>query len=121
MTMTFLRVSTDMQQRSEPVNVEGSIYDTLSKGVGGYIEAVYMPADATLFPNCVIYINEEAKLIGLPVNQKITYATRGVLSMHDMVCGDAMVTGPTDPIGDCTSIPEDAMVTFRLWEASIRP
>ena len=70
-------------------------YATLSRAVGGMIEAVTLPNGLTL------WVNEEGKMDGLPVND---YATRLFVSAFgagvDIIVGNAIVTGGTDDEGE---------------------
>ena len=57
---------------------------TLQKAVGGYIQII--PTD----DDKVMVLNEEGKLMGLPVNEEATMMTRGVL-FNDIIVGDVVV------------------------------
>jgi hypothetical protein len=72
--------------------------------VGGYIEAVNLEG-----PAASMYINEEGKLYGLPVNMRATHiewAHNALLREEDIVMGDAFILGPVDQNGDDTSVPQ---------------
>ncbi len=66
--------------------------------VGGYIEGV------TLRNGHMLYINEEGKLKGLPVNDVATDLARDVLSPWDVIVGDAVLVGPPDAEGGDTAV-----------------
>lgn len=74
--------------------------NVLQEAVGGWIEAVDTGANGTM------WVNEEGKLMNLPINKRATYlwwtlvpAARG----RDMLCGDVVVTGGIDHTGNTTS------------------
>lgn len=88
-------------------DVEAMEYDrkdglkTLQDAVGGWIEAVEADSQTTL------WINEEGKLEGLPINKRATLlwwtlmpAARG----YDVLVGDVVVTGGTDSHGNTLSV-----------------
>lgn len=56
-----------------------------------------------------LYLNEEGKLIPLPVNVAITHFARanGIISSRDDVRGDVVVVGLPDDEGMDTDLPED--------------
>ena len=70
-------------------------YATLSRAVGGMIEAVTLPSGLTL------WVNEEGKMNGLPVND---YATRLFDSAFgsgiDIIVGNAIITDGADDEGE---------------------
>lgn len=70
-------------------------YATLSRAVGGMIEAVTLPNGLTL------WVNEEGKMDGLPVND---YATKLFTSAFgagvDIIVGNAIITGGADDEGE---------------------
>ena len=72
--------------------------------VGGYVESVNLDN-----PSASMYINEEGKLIHLPVNMQATYvewAHNGLMRNEDVVMGDAFILGPVDGNGEDTSVPQ---------------
>jgi hypothetical protein len=77
-------------------------YETLSRAVGGMIEAVTLPNGLTL------WVNEEGKMDGLPVND---YATRLFASAFgagiDIIVGDAIVTGGADDEGETLGLTDE--------------
>jgi hypothetical protein len=81
--------------------------------VGGYIEAV----DLT-HPPARMYVNEEGKLRGMPVNRRATM----LLWMHnrafrygDIIAGDAFLVGPVGRGSNDTTVPDE--YTRVLFEA----
>lgn len=87
----------------------------LQKLVGGYIEAV-IDSDS----GWSLYCNEEGKLKGLKVNVPSTafidklyrLAGRPPFSQHDILVGPVVWLGPTDELGNETSLPIDYMGRF---------
>ena len=77
-------------------------YATLSRAVGGLIEAVTLPNGLTL------WVNEEGKNDGLPVND---YATRLFVSAFgagiDIIVGDAIITGGYDDEGETLGLTDE--------------
>ena len=57
----------------------------LQKIVGGYIEIV------SLLDNEIMVINEEGKLIDLPINEKATELYNEVDGFYDYIVGDVLV------------------------------
>jgi len=82
-------------------------YQTLSGGVGGFIEVV------TLSPDLTLWVNEEGKMRGLPVN---TVASRWYDNRfgagYDIMVGDAVFTGGTDEEGYTMSLTESQLTAI---------
>lgn len=69
-------------------------YAVLSGAVGGLIQMVELPAhDVTL------WVNEEGKLDGLPVNAKATALWVENYGHTDIIVGDVIITGGADDEG----------------------
>jgi Domain of unknown function (DUF3846) len=75
------------------------------KAVGGLIEAIDLGSPAMTF-----FANDEAKLIGLPINRRATMlwwlhspATYG----YDVLAGDAVLVGQPDQHGETQSAPAE--------------
>lgn len=73
--------------------------------VGGYIEAVNL-----LRPPARMYVNEEGKLRGMPMNRRATM----LLWMHnkafrygDIIAGDAFLVGPVGDESQDTAVPDE--------------
>jgi hypothetical protein len=77
-------------------------YATLSRAVGGMIEAVTLPSGLTL------WVNEEGKMDGLPVND---YATKLFTSAFgsgiDIIVGNAIITGGADDEGETLGLTDE--------------
>ena len=85
------------------------IYPFLSQTVGGYIEAV------PLENGCTMYINEEGKLRGLPINyvaNLLAHKLNSGLREYDYIVGNAVVCGPLDGAGYDTSMTEQEYATI---------
>lgn len=102
MKLLHIPASLDMEPRVFDTDDYPSTYDAIVEGVGGYIEAVFLPASHTILPSQTMYINEEGKLNGLPRNHRATALTRGILSPSDFVVGDVVIAGPPDSEGEDT-------------------
>lgn len=94
------------------IGIDGSLTsETIDNGctplqerVGGYIEAVSSDDDQV-----TLWINEEGKLMGLPVNELGTtlwHVLSPGMAGVDVLCGPVVVSGGTDPEGDTLSIPD---------------
>lgn len=70
---------------TEPLSrLEIENLDDYQKAVGGYIQVVYRD-------NLAVYLNEEGKLQGLPVNARATDFLKGYLHPGDYIAGNALV------------------------------
>lgn len=98
MTVTFVKIPVQGAPSLLTVEDGQSTLDVLQEAVGGYIEAVGVNDGYT------IYLNEEGKLDGLPLNEQATRLTRGILSPFDLVAGDVVLAGPLDDEGYDTSV-----------------
>ena len=77
-------------------------YATLSRAVGGMIEAVTLPNGLTL------WVNEEGKMDGLPVNEYATnLMTREFGATYDIIVGNAIVTGGADDEGETLGLTDE--------------
>lgn len=85
--------------------------DALRAVLGGLLEAA--PADESV----TVWVNEEGKLDGLPVNRLAMDVWvrwdvhRCILHGRDWLAGNVVVTGGTSPSGRTLDLPEDA----RRW------
>jgi hypothetical protein len=80
---------------------KGESYDVLSKAVGGYIECV------RLADNLDMWVNEEGKLVGLPVNEYGTLFYQEIHGATDIICGDVIFTGGADDEGETLGLSDD--------------
>ena len=72
----------------------GESYSVLSGAVGGYIECVSLASDLDM------WVNEEGKLMGLPVNPIGTRMWRAAFGPTDVIVGDIIFTGGVDKNGE---------------------
>ena len=82
----------------------------LQRIVGGHIESA--PTDGSV----TIYVNEEGKLMDLPVNFEATFSWWEVapwMRGADVLCGNVVIVGPPDHFGDDTDLPADHQFTLR--------
>ena len=93
--MKALVLTTDNTVEVEQDTNEFVSYATLSRAVGGMIEAV------TLSDTLTLWVNEEGKMNGLPVNE---YATKLFASEFgagiDIIVGNAIITGGSNDEGE---------------------
>jgi hypothetical protein len=77
----------------------------LQSAVGGYIEAIRLQSDDL---SAVLWVNEEGKLRGLPVNVKATRLARLYGNIgEDTIVGAVAVSGPEDEDGEITGLPDE--------------
>ncbi len=77
-------------------------YATLSRAVGGMIEAVTLPSGLTL------WVNENGKNDGLPVNEYATnLMTREFGATYDILVGNAIITGGADDEGETLGLTDE--------------
>jgi hypothetical protein len=77
-----------------PKNGKYFTLDELQKLVGGLVEVVYLEDD-----DKTMVVNEEGKLLGLPVNEKATIVANRL--PWDVIAGDAVVGSGTEIMLDC--------------------
>lgn len=80
---------------------------------GGLIEHIELQN-----PLSSLYINEEGKLLELPVNRRATlllWMHNPAFRMRDLIVGDALLVGPADSEGYDTNVPD--ALTATLFEA----
>ena len=69
-----------------PGNSSNFSLEEVQKIVGGLVELIYLPNSKE-----IMLLNEEGKLMQLPVNQKATELAKGKLGMWDVIVGDVLV------------------------------
>jgi hypothetical protein len=96
----IIRTSTANGPIVEIVKLDAKPYDQIREVVGGWLECVTLP-DATM------YLNEEGKLLGLPINHLATEIAHrdGAIAMHDCICGNVFMVGLPDENGDDLGLP----------------
>lgn len=99
-TIDVVTIQVDGTMESETIERGAT---ALQQRVGGWIEAV-TSSDGQV----TLWVNEEGKLEGLPVNELATelwYLLSPEFAGHDVLCGPVVVTGGCDDRGDTLSIP----------------
>lgn len=81
-------------------------YETLSDGVGGMIEHVALDHSLDL------WVNEEGKLLSLPINPIATMLWSKYFGNTDIIMGDALITGGTDEEGNTLGLSEEDADSF---------
>lgn len=104
----FIRIPVQGEPTVETVGDRAALV-ALQEVVGGRVEAVVLGPGNVVAPGHALYLNEEGKLNGLPVNEIATRMTRGVLAFNDMIVGDVALVGPADEDGDETD-PDEAVL-----------
>lgn len=103
---------------TQPVRVidlnagDGSLAN-LQREVGGYV-------DVQAHDVGDIWVNDEGRLIDLPVNPRINHwllnesdwAKQGVVSERQVLYGDVVFTGRPDAQGDITAVSDDIVAYF---------
>jgi hypothetical protein len=89
---TALRVNTDFT--TEVLDLSSNEYDQLSTSVGGLIQVVPLRDDL------YIVVNEEGKLVGLPINLVGTHMWNRSYGETDVMMGDVVFIGATDDEGE---------------------
>jgi hypothetical protein len=113
MNKTALLIRTDGTTERLTYTVDGE-YETLSRGVGGYIEAV------TLSEGLVMWVNEEGKLKSLPRNPVATRWFSNIFGEGiDVIVGDAVFTGGTDDEGYMNSLTESQVTSLEEGSKAI--
>ena len=104
MSKNFLRIPVEGHPEIITVEEGQDELALLQKTVGGYIEAVTVTEDGH-----TLYLNDEGKMNGLPVNETATRMTRGILSPYDLIMGDTVLVGPVDDEGESTTVDIDTI------------
>ena len=89
---------------------------SLQSAVGGYIEAVESQSGKTTF-----WVNEEGKLMGLPVNlvgTELLYELHPAFRGYDILVGTVVVTGGADSHGNTLPITKEALERIKDLEIS---
>jgi hypothetical protein len=103
---------------TQPVRVidlhsgDGSLTN-LQRDVGGYV-------DVQAHDVGDIWVNDEGRLIDLPVNPRVNYwllnesdwAKQGIVSERQVLYGDVVFTGRPDARGDITAVSDDIVAYF---------
>lgn len=99
-TRKYLQITTD-QKATVLECTSLTSYDAINKGVGGYIECV------SLAENLDMYVNEEGKLMALPMNLIGQSFWTDRYGMTDIIVGDVVFTGGVDDEGESQSLTDE--------------
>lgn len=102
--VTVIVIPVDLNQPIRQQQLNKRDLDAYREIVGGNLELVTL-----VWPPAGIYINEDGKLEGLPVNRRATalwWAHNSASRGRDAIVGPAFVVGPADRKGDDTSAPD---------------
>lgn len=89
-------------------------YETLSGGVGGFIETV------TLSPDLIMWVNEEGKISNMPYNRIASRWFDNVFGPgEDIIVGDVVFTGGSDFEGYTTSLTESQLTAIEQGAKSV--
>lgn len=110
----LLRLPADPARPITLESVGGNLYSALVKAVGGWIEPVSFSEPMT-GARCTMYVNEEGKLLGLPVNQVATILTRRLAGLNDVIVGDAAVAGPLGDDGEHLDFSDGTATALTDW------
>ena len=107
-----LRINTDLT--TEVLDLSSNEYEQLSGAVGGLIQAVDLKPDLT------VWMNEEGKLMDLPVNIIGTHMWERGFGQTDILVGDIVFTGNTDDEGETTDLSHAWLVQLEEFAARLR-
>jgi hypothetical protein len=118
--MKAVIVPADSQSPAQVVDAQLTL-DYLQGVVGGLIEAVHLDQVLTdsgrRDVDATVFLNEEGKLIGLPVNPRATDLCALAIGgwVLDVICGDVIVVGPPGPEGEETPCPDEIVSIVAEW------
>lgn len=79
------------------------------EAVGGWVECVALPRQGV-----DMWLNEEGKLIGLPMNATATRLWESEYGRTDVMMGDVVITGAADSEGNATDIDDQSVMSITL-------
>jgi hypothetical protein len=112
---------------AQPVRVQETKridLDFLKNLVDGWIEAVGLRIAGNDEPDLTMFLNEEGKLQGLPVNPRATVLAWRVDAIYpnDHIAGTAVIAGPTDARGYETGLDDtEAALILALFDRGGQP
>lgn len=98
--MKALKITVNGEMTVVDFTTENS-YKTISDAVGGWIEAVAIAEDITM------WCNEEGKLLNLDVNHHASRLFVHAFGHIDLIAGDVIITGGADEDGNDTSLSDE--------------
>lgn len=100
-----LIVRTDGQHEIVEFEI-GNSYELIKNAVQGYIECVSIKHGD-------LWLNEEGKLLGLPINKFATdYFRSSYAGTDDFIVGDVIFTGGVDEEGETLGLSEEALEQY---------
>lgn len=112
--MRTIQLRTDRQASIVDTKVD---LEYLQSCVGGYIEAVGLEFEGQ---GATMYLNEEGKLNGLPVNAVATVLAAGQIHRSDLIVGNVVLVGAPDENGDDTGLPSEFETFVRVAGGILR-
>jgi hypothetical protein len=99
---TAIKLTTEGQASLIDLTADNNELLTLQMAVGGLIEAKTLEGDYTLF------MNEEGKLMQLPINERATEIwLANFPNFPDVIVGDVVIAGGTDEEGEQLGLDPD--------------
>lgn len=105
--MTLAITLTAEGETKEVELVKENSLEQLQGAVGGLVQAVDFTDHLT------IWVNEEGKLYGLPINPMATFLWEKYFGLTDFICGDVIFTGGTDEEGETLGLDEETAKELR--------
>jgi len=109
---TALRINTDFT--TEVLDLSTNEYNQLRDAVGGLIQPIDLKPDLT------VWLNEEGKLISLPINLVGTHMWERTYGQTDILVGDIVFTGNSDEEGETLSLSHAWLVQLQEFAARLR-
>jgi predicted RNA polymerase sigma factor len=94
---------------SDVLDISGDCLRALQRGVGGLVQALDLKDDLTM------WVNEEGKLQGLPVNENATVIFAARFRAIDLIVGDIVLTGGTDDEGEVLGLTDQQAEEILAW------
>lgn len=88
---------------------DGDELNLMQSAVGGYIQIV--PCDYS--PALSLFVDEEGKLKGSPVNVRATKFCTRTFQGQDVICGDALIMGNVDSAGETLGLSDEWLQQLR--------
>ena len=107
-----LRINVDMA--TEVLDLSNKEYEQLSGAVDGWIQAV------DLNPNLTLWCNEEGKMHGLQQNAIATVLWEKYFGKTDVIVGNAVFTGTSDDEGEARPLADWQVAQLQRLAADIR-
>jgi hypothetical protein len=109
---TALRINTDFT--TQVLDLSENEYNQLRDAVGGLIQPIDLKPDLT------VWLNEEGKLMSLPINLIGTHMWERSFGQTDILVGDIVFTGNSDEEGETLPLPHAWLVQLEAFAARMR-